>query len=390
MRRRKLWFLVLLFALSSSAQAQQVHPATDTNRWEARWSPAWDLGDWFPPGDLSLDLRAGHGVTRGQPAPGLVRHRKETYFLAQLRVPLELVAFSGARTKRRGQRERQKSRRELEDLGDSDHGKGSHLEHSGWASDGPLASRAAGTNASARGRPPAGGERVRQERAATLEEEAEEKRAEQEQAEEERGRPVAGSSWELPFPFVAEAIERALETRGLTLLNKRLDSLRRRSRLSGLLPELRVRGVQGADQTRSIDSAGVLPGDETTRDGLDSLLEVRLTFHLDRLVVGDDEAGIERMRQSVSDESQEVRADVVGLLLDWNQARVELARRDLHDDERLKARLRATRAATQLGVLTGGWFQGERTFRRFVREPGGRGERKRSESSSARVGAEDR
>lgn len=126
-----------------------------------------------------------------------------------------------------------------------------------------------------------------------------------------------------------------------------------------------MRGAAGVDQSRSIDSAGPLLGDETTRDTVDSLAEVRLTFHLARLLVGNTEPSLERLRQQLHKERVALQQEVLELLLDWNRARLSLIRDDLEEAQRLELELEALAATTRLGLLTSGWFRGLATLEAF-------------------------
>jgi hypothetical protein len=123
------------------------------------------------------------------------------------------------------------------------------------------------------------------------------------------------------------------------------------------LPELRLRGVGGLDQIYSFDAAGYLPVDGTQRNATDTLLEVRLTFHLERLLLGDEEPSVERLRAQLLRERNGLMGDVLELLADWDEARLELSRPDLHDDELAGHRRHLRRLGLILDVMTGGWFQ---------------------------------
>lgn len=131
---------------------------------------------------------------------------------------------------------------------------------------------------------------------------------------------------ELPGELVDEVLRRAEHSSGVVGIEERIGSLARRSRTSGLVPELRVRGMHGIDQTTSLGSTGVYPGDTTVRDGLDALVEVRLTFELDRLVFGSEEPGLVRQLAEARKQRERLEGEVTDLLLDWFEAYERLTR----------------------------------------------------------------
>ena len=160
----------------------------------------------------------------------------------------------------------------------------------------------------------------------------------------------------LPKGFLAEFRRRVLEARGVKRAEERIDSLIRRERTSGLLPELRLRGAHGFDQSLALASVGVVPGQSTTRDGSDLLLEARLTFRLNRLVVGDSEVTLERARQTLFDKAEDAVKDALGQLLIFRKASVLAKQEDRSDEEKLEAELQAEGARIRLHMLSGGWF----------------------------------
>ncbi len=142
-----------------------------------------------------------------------------------------------------------------------------------------------------------------------------------------------------------------------------LASLHRRSRLSGLVPELRLRGVYGFDETVSQqDSGGLYPGDSTTRGGRDSLVEARLTFRLDRLIYGDRESSLYQKRRDVLSQSRKDQKDAIDALVAWMTAKREASDPSLLPDELFQALGREEQALLTLYHLTGGWFRGEVTI----------------------------
>jgi len=174
---------------------------------------------------------------------------------------------------------------------------------------------------------------------------------------------------EVPLDLVQACIDRAEQAAGFAVALRRLSAIGQRSRWSGLSPELRLRGATGIDQTRSVDSAGIVPGEETLRDASDALVEVRLTFHLERLLHSGQEVALERARQDVLADRAELRTLVGDELVQYVSATRRLERAaqssELEDDELEKLRLVAERARLSLYLLTDGWFRGEATLRRY-------------------------
>lgn len=388
--------------MSAPASAQESEATPDVDLWEGRWAPAWDTGFWAPPGSASLDVRAGYRPASRRDAAGAQRGSAETYVVAELRLPWTLFSqkSSGVFSPHQDSVEAAvvSAPGDLpaeEGSGDEALSRATDFER--WAGRArearaklgatglapkmargePLPGPRAGAGSEGSGEEPSEGSSASDNSAPaprfgrgeqTPERSGSPARAAGSQAEQldaSRGSAANLVNQSLPFEFVAEVVERAQRSRGLEIGERRLDSLGRRSRWAGLLPELRVRGAAGVDQSRSIDSAGPLLGDETTRDTVDSLAEVRLTFHLARLLVGNTEPSLERLRQQLHKERVALQQEVLELLLDWNRARLSLIRDDLEEAQRLELELEALAATTRLGLLTSGWFRGLATLEAF-------------------------
>jgi hypothetical protein len=130
-----------------------------------------------------------------------------------------------------------------------------------------------------------------------------------------------------------------------------------------------LRGVLGFDRATSTEeSVGIYPGDTTVRGGRDSLAEVRLTFRLDRLVLGDGEASLERQRTELLEDRRKLIRDALDVFSDWRRSSVRARDVSLPPDERVDATIDAERALSELYLLTDGWFQGEVTVRKIARD----------------------
>lgn len=140
-------------------------------------------------------------------------------------------------------------------------------------------------------------------------------------------------------------------------------SLARRSRWSGLVPELRVRGVYGFDRTVSQEgSSGIYPGDLTTRGGRDSLLEGRLSFRLDRLVYGEQEGSLYQRRRELRLGEEKRKREATDALASWLDARRRCVDPDLSPDDVAEAIHEEQSALLTLHLMSEGWFEGEATL----------------------------
>jgi hypothetical protein len=164
--------------------------------------------------------------------------------------------------------------------------------------------------------------------------------------------------------LVRTTVEKVKIAPGSRAARIRLDSLIHRSRMSGFVPEVRLRGVYGFDQTTSLeDAAGLYPGESTTRGGHDSLLEARLTFRLDRLILGDSESTLERQRTQLEEDQGKRIAQALSHLLEWKTAAARAADSRLLPEEQAEAAIDEETALAHLYLLTGGWFRGRNTVK---------------------------
>jgi hypothetical protein len=149
----------------------------------------------------------------------------------------------------------------------------------------------------------------------------------------------------------------AWRTAGLGADDARIDELMSRSRASALLPETRLRAM------RLWDDASHATTLATTYDtsyydaiGANLVLEVRLTWRLDRLLYAGDEPTLERVRLERQDARARVAARTLEALFAWQRATVAAGSAAAATPEKGEAELRAAEAAATLDVLTGGWF----------------------------------
>ena len=90
--------------------------------------------------------------------------------------------------------------------------------------------------------------------------------------------------------------------------------------------------------------------------GANLVLEVRLTWRLDRLLYAGDEPTLERVRLERQDARARVAARTLEALFAWQRATAAEDSAAAATPEKTEAELRAAEAAATLDVLTGGWF----------------------------------
>lgn len=152
------------------------------------------------------------------------------------------------------------------------------------------------------------------------------------------------------------AVKAAVKAARLEEADARLDALASRARLSGLMPDLRLRATRAIDESETFAPTEYDPQRRTAKGGTTTWLEARATFHLDRLVFADDEIAVEKMRADRAAERARLVAKVLELLDGWQRARAVEADPDAKSDARSRATLAAASAEVSLDVLTSGWF----------------------------------
>jgi hypothetical protein len=170
--------------------------------------------------------------------------------------------------------------------------------------------------------------------------------------------PAAGSDPPLAAPMLArECVAAALRTSGLGEDDARIDALVARARASALLPETRLRAMRLWDDAAHATTLATT--DDTSyydAIGANLVLELRLTWRLDRWLYAGDEPTLERVRLERQEARTHVATRALEALFAWQRAAVEGAEAAAGSSERLEARLRAAEAEATLDVLTGGWF----------------------------------
>jgi hypothetical protein len=179
--------------------------------------------------------------------------------------------------------------------------------------------------------------------------------------------PAASPPDPPPEPLVGPALARkcvgaALRTAGLGENDARIDSLVARSRASALLPETRLRAMRLWDDASHATTLATT-SDTTYYDaiGANLVLELRLTWRLDRLLYASDEPTLERVRLERQEARARIATRTLEVLFAWQRAALESGGAVAGSREQIEANLRADEAAATLDVLTGGWFSTRET-----------------------------
>ncbi len=120
--------------------------------------------------------------------------------------------------------------------------------------------------------------------------------------------------------LIQRLLDGALRTSGLAQALERLSSLAARQRNAALLPTVMLRAGRNTDlrATSTTDDLGTTNEDATSAARV--YYEARLTFRLDRIAAGDDEATLERLRQDLIAQRTKLFREVIGELNRRNRA----------------------------------------------------------------------
>jgi hypothetical protein len=161
----------------------------------------------------------------------------------------------------------------------------------------------------------------------------------------------------VPPAMARDCVSAALQTSGLGVDDARIDALVSRARASAWLPETRMRAMRLWD---SANNATTLATTDTANFydavGANLVLELRLTWRLDRLIYAGDEGTLERVRLERLDARTRLATHTLEVLFTWERATLEARQAATGSPEELSARLRASEAQATLDVLTAGWF----------------------------------
>jgi len=111
--------------------------------------------------------------------------------------------------------------------------------------------------------------------------------------------------------LIQRLLDGALRTSGLAQAAERLSNLATRQRSAALLPTVMLRAGRHADlrATSTTDDLGTTNEDATS--AARTYYEARLTFRLDRLASGDDEATLERLREDLISQRTKLFREVI-------------------------------------------------------------------------------
>lgn len=157
-------------------------------------------------------------------------------------------------------------------------------------------------------------------------------------------------------PLALACVRAAIEAAGVPRELERLDDASTRARVSGLVPELRLRVARVVDEDQSLSPTEYDPERITASGGSSVWIEGRATFRLERLVFADEEVALEKMRSERRKLEREIADDVLKSFAAWQRASGALATPDIDDETRAKLDIERVVEETRLDVLTNGWF----------------------------------
>jgi hypothetical protein len=171
---------------------------------------------------------------------------------------------------------------------------------------------------------------------------------------------------ELTARLAREAVRVALRVAGVPEARARLGSIGSRVRVAALAPDVRVRGGRTTDESLRWTPTDADPYRYNQAGGTRLYVEVELGWKLGRLIFEDAEFRVEELRRQRVRAEREIVEQVLGALFEWQKARLRSTSPDLSEDQRAEAWITMVRAASELDLLTDGWF-GRHT--RAVSEP---------------------
>jgi hypothetical protein len=154
-----------------------------------------------------------------------------------------------------------------------------------------------------------------------------------------------------------ECVRAALHAARLDTDEERMDALAAKARASAWLPETRMRAMRLIDTTLRTTALTTTDGvNYYDTAGANLVLEVRLTWRLDRILYSGDEPTLERLRLEREQARSHVATRAVEALFAWQRAEADHEQANPGSREEVEARLRVVEARTVLDVMTDGWF----------------------------------
>ncbi len=161
---------------------------------------------------------------------------------------------------------------------------------------------------------------------------------------------------ELTVGLAREAVRVALRVAGVPQARVRLASIGSRVRSAALAPDVRVRGGRTTDESLRWTPTDTDPYRYNQAGDTRLYVEVELGWRLGRLVFDDAEFRVEELRRQQANAERELVEQVLGALLTWQKARVRSIDPLLPEEERAEAWITMVGAASELDMLTDGWF----------------------------------
>jgi hypothetical protein len=161
----------------------------------------------------------------------------------------------------------------------------------------------------------------------------------------------------VPPKLARSCVAAALRASGLGVDDARLDALMTRARESAWFPEARMRAMRlWTDAAHVTTLATTDTPNFYDAVGANLVLELRLTWRLDRLLYSGEESAIERVRLERQDARARLATHVLEVLFAWQRAVIEETEAIAGTREEAEARLRIAETEATLDVLTAGWF----------------------------------
>jgi hypothetical protein len=161
----------------------------------------------------------------------------------------------------------------------------------------------------------------------------------------------------VPPKMARACVAAALRASGLGVDDARLEALMTRARESAWFPETRMRAMRlwsDADHVTTLATTDTPNFYDAV--GANLVLELRLTWRLDRLLYSGEESSIERVRLERQDARARLATHVLEVLFAWQRAVVGETEAIAGTREEAEARLRIAETEATLDVLTAGWF----------------------------------
>lgn len=171
------------------------------------------------------------------------------------------------------------------------------------------------------------------------------------------GAAPKGEPAPVPPKLARSCVAAALRASGIGVDDARLDALVTRARESAYFPETRLRAMRlwsDADHVTTLATTDTPNFYDAV--GANLVLELRLTWRLDRLLYSGEESSIERVRLERQDARARLATHVLEVLFAWQRATVQAREAIAGTREEAEAHLRIAETEATLDVLTAGWF----------------------------------